>query len=66
MERGWQNDEKVETERGGWGVGGGGVGGQITTELCKGLKISDARNRSRAELTGEGGRQRDVWTSAYS
>lgn len=30
--------------------GGGGVGGvQKTTELWKGLKISDARNRSRAE-----------------
>lgn len=64
MERGWQNDEKVDAE---WRVGmgvQGGVGGQITTELWKGLKISDARNRSRAKPTREGATKK--WTSAHS
>lgn len=39
---------------GGWDGGAGGVGGQITTELWKGLKISDARNCSSVEPIREG------------
>lgn len=47
-------------EWGGWEGGAGGVGGQITTESWKGLKISDARNRSRAEPTTEGATKKCV------